>query len=115
MLWVLVVTVFVVEAVIIAGWWTAEIGRQPWVVYDVLATADGGSPTLSGTDVAISLGMFIALYAILLALFLYLLNRAIQEGPEPLEVVETVDRATLPDTFRDVFSRRDRAGSSGEG
>ena len=70
-----VVTVFFVEAAIIAGWWTAEIGRQPWVVYNVLATADGVSPTLSGLDVAVSLGMFIALYAILLALFLYLLNR----------------------------------------
>ena len=66
MLWILVVTVFFVEAAIIAGWWTAEIGRQPWVVYNVLATADGVSPTLSGLDVAVSLGMFIALYAILL-------------------------------------------------
>ena len=114
MLWILVITVFFVEAAIIAGWWTAEIGRQPWVVYNVLATADGVSPTLSGLDVAVSLGMFIALYAILLALFLFLLNRAIQHGPEPLEDVETVDRATLPDTFREIFTRRDRAGSSGE-
>ncbi len=48
MLWILVVTVFFVEAVIIAGWWTAEVGRQPWVVYNVLSTADGLSPTLSG-------------------------------------------------------------------
>jgi cytochrome d ubiquinol oxidase subunit I len=115
MLWILVVTVFFVEATIIAGWWTAEIGRQPWVVYNVLATADGVSPTLAGIDVAVSLGMFLVLYAILLVLFLYLLNRAIQHGPEPLEVVETVDRATLPDTFREIFTRRDRAGSSGEG
>ena len=114
MLWILVVTVFFVEAAIIAGWWTAEVGRQPWVVYNVLKTADGVSPTLSGLDVAISLGMFIALYAILFALFLYLLNRAIQHGPEPLEDVETIDRATLPDTFREIFTRRDRAGSSGD-
>ena len=47
MLWILVVTVFFVEAAIIAGWWTAEVGRQPWVVYNVLKTADGVSPTLS--------------------------------------------------------------------
>ena len=59
-------------------------------------------------------GMFIALYAILLALFLFLLNRAIQHGPEPLEDVETVDRSSLPDTFREIFTRRARAGSSGE-
>jgi cytochrome d ubiquinol oxidase subunit I len=114
MLWILVITVFFVEATIIAGWWTAEIGRQPWVVYDVLLTADGVSPTLSALDVATSLGMFIVLYATLLVLFLYLMNKKIHEGPEPLEAVETVDHATLPDTFREVFIRRDRAGSSGE-
>ena len=52
--WVLrlfVVTVFLVEVAIIAGWWTAEIGRQPWVVYEVLLTADGVSPLLTATDV----------------------------------------------------------------
>ena len=42
------ITVFFAEVAIIAGWWTAEIGRQPWIVYDVLRTADGVSPTLSG-------------------------------------------------------------------
>jgi cytochrome d ubiquinol oxidase subunit I len=114
MLWILVITVFFVEAVIIAGWWTAEIGRQPWVVYDVLLTADGVSPLLSAEEVIFSLGTFIALYAILLALFLYLLNRMIQKGPEPLEEVETVQVGSLPDTFREVFRRRDRAASSGE-
>ncbi len=114
MLRILVVTVFFVESAVIAGWWTAEIGRQPWVVYNVLKTVDGVSPLLSAEEVVFSLGTFIALYAILLALFLYLLNRKIQHGPEPLEEVETVHVSTLPDTFRDVFKRRDRADKSGE-
>jgi cytochrome d ubiquinol oxidase subunit I len=114
MLWILVVTVFFVEMAIIAGWWTAEIGRQPWVVYNVLATADGVSPNLSGGEVAFTLGSFVGLYAILLALFLYLLNSKIHQGPEPLEEVETVAVADLPNTFRDIFRRSDRAGSSGE-
>jgi cytochrome d ubiquinol oxidase subunit I len=113
-LWLLVLSVFLGEIAITAGWWTAEIGRQPWVVYDVLKTADGVSPLLSGGEVVFSLGTFVVLYAILLALFLYLLNRKIQQGPEPLEEVETVDVGNLPDTFRDVFRRRDRAASSGE-
>jgi cytochrome d ubiquinol oxidase subunit I len=108
-LWLLVITVFFTEIAITAGWWTAEIGRQPWIVYNVQLTADGLSPTLSALDVALSLGMFIVLYGLLLALFLFLLNRQIQEGPEPLEEVETVEVASLPDTFRDVFRRRDRA------
>ncbi len=85
-----VLTVFVAEVAITAGWWTAEIGRQPWVVYEVLTTADGLSPTLGGVDVAVSLGGFIGLYALLFLLFLYLMNRKIQAGPEPLEDVETV-------------------------
>jgi cytochrome d ubiquinol oxidase subunit I len=109
-LWLLVVTVFAGEATIIAGWWTAEIGRQPWVVYNVLATANGVSPVLSAFDVVLSLGMFILLYSLLLVLFLYLLNRKIHEGPEELEDVETVEVSSLPDTFRDIFGRRPRAG-----
>ena len=110
--WVLrlfVVTVFFVEVAIIAGWWTTEIGRQPWVVYEVLLTADGVSPLLTATDVLLSLGMFIVLYALLLVLFLYLLNAKIQAGPEELEEVETQAVTDLPDTFREIFTRRDRA------
>ena len=113
-LWLLVITVFAGEATITAGWWTAEVGRQPWVVYNVLATAQGVSPVLSATDVVISLGMFIVLYGLLLVLFLYLLNRKIQEGPEELEAVETAEVSTLPDTFRDIFSRRRRAADLGD-
>ena len=101
------------EAAITAGWWTAEIGRQPWVVYNVLATADGVSPLLAAVDVVISLGMFIALYSMLLVLFLYLLNKKIHEGPEELEAVETADVSSLPDTFREIFSRRGRAADVG--
>jgi cytochrome d ubiquinol oxidase subunit I len=108
----LVITVFMGEAAITAGWWTAEIGRQPWVVYNVLETANGVSPVLGADQVIFSLGSFIVMYSMLLVLFLYLMNRKIQSGPEPLEEVETVDRSTLPDTFRDVF-RRPRA-SGGE-
>ncbi len=108
-LWLFVITVFFVEVAIIAGWWTAEIGRQPWVVYNVLLTADGVSPLLSAGEVIASLGMFVLLYALLLVLFLYLLNAKIQVGPEPLEDVETVEVSSLPDTFREIFRRHDRA------
>ena len=110
MLWILVVTVFGAVGAITAGWWTAEIGRQPWIVYNVLETAKAGSPVVSGVDVLFSLIMFIALYAILFVLFLYLLNAKIQHGPEPLDAVETTAVSSLPDTFRDVFRRGPRAG-----
>src|SRR6187431_337132 len=108
-LWLLVLSVFLGETVITAGWWTAEIGRQPWIVYDVLKTADGVSPILPAYEVVFSLIMFVVLYSLLLVLFLYLLNRKIQEGPDELEQVETVPLSSLPDTFRDVFSRSRRA------
>jgi cytochrome d ubiquinol oxidase subunit I len=108
-LWLLVLTVFAGEATITAGWWTAEIGRQPWIVYDVMKTVDGVSPVIGADQVVFSLGMFIGLYSLLLVLFLFLLNRKIQAGPEELEAVETADVSTLPNTFRDVFGRRPRA------
>ncbi len=113
-LWLLVLTVFIGEATITAGWWTAEVGRQPWVVYNVLLTANGVSPVLTALDVVLSLGMFVALYGLLLVLFLFLLNRKIQDGPEELEDVETVAVGNLPDTFRDIFSRPRRAADLGE-
>ena len=59
-------------------------------MYDVLLTADGVSPILSGLDVALSLGMFLVMYALLFVLFIYLTNRKIQAGPDQLEEVETV-------------------------
>ncbi len=105
-LWLFVITVFFTISSIIAGWWTAEIGRQPWIVYGVLPTEVAVSPTLTTTDMVISLVMFLVLYTVLFILFLYLLNRNIQRGPEPLSEVETVPVASLPDTFRDIFRRR---------
>jgi cytochrome d ubiquinol oxidase subunit I len=106
LLWLFVITVFLAESAIIAGWWTAEIGRQPWIVYQVLPTTLAVSPSLSTTDVAISLTMFIVLYSLLFIVFLYLLNGKIQQGPEQLKDVESVPVSSLPDTFRQIFRRR---------
>jgi len=100
----LVLSVFLGEMAITAGWWTAEIGRQPWIVYNVLLTANGVSPILGADQVLASLGLFIGMYALLFVLFLYLMNRRIQAGPEPLD--ETLELSSLPDTFRDVFRKR---------
>ncbi|MBP1692307.1 MAG: cydA [Chloroflexi bacterium] len=106
LLWLFVVTVFLAEIAITAGWWTAEIGRQPWIVYGLLKTAAGTSPALSTGEVAASMVMFIGLYILLFFLFIYLLNGKIQHGPEPLEDVESVPVTSLPDSFREIFRRR---------
>jgi cytochrome d ubiquinol oxidase subunit I len=105
-LWILVSTVFVALFIITAGWWVAELGRQPWIVYDVLRTVDGTSPVVSAEEIVVSLGGFIVLYTILLALFLYVLNRKIQHGPDALESLEARPVGELPDTLRDIFSTR---------
>jgi cytochrome d ubiquinol oxidase subunit I len=107
LLWLFVSTVFLAEIAIISGWWTAEIGRQPWIVYNIMLTSQGVSPAVTTDEVAISLGIFIGLYALLFFLFIFLLNGRIQEGPEPLEDVESVPVSSLPDTFRQIFRRRD--------
>lgn len=105
-LWVLVANVALTEVAIISGWWTTEVGRQPWIVWNLLKTEDGVSSTLTTGQVAASLGMFVVLYVLLLALFLFLLNARIHQGPAPLEEVETAAVSSLPDSFREVFSRR---------
>lgn len=106
-LWLLVLSIFLTELATQMGWWTAEFGRQPWIVWNLLRTADAVSPVLDTGQVLFSLLMFVALYAVLFVLFIYLLNEKIQHGPDPLE--EAVPVASLPDTFREVFRRRGRA------
>lgn len=64
-----------------AGWFTAEMGRQPWIVYNVLRTSQGVSRGLDVGQVIGSLVMFTVIYTFLFALFLFLLNRKIQAGP----------------------------------
>jgi cytochrome d ubiquinol oxidase subunit I len=103
LLWILVITVALTELATLAGWWTSEFGRQPWIVYGLLHTEDGVSPTLTSAQVLFSLVVFIVLYLILLFVFLFLLNARIHRGIEPLE--EPVSKESLPDSFREVFRR----------
>ena len=67
------------------GWVAAEVGRQPWVVFGVEAmrTAKVASPSVSAGEILASLIMFAILYALMFALWLYLLGQAIGKGPEP--------------------------------
>ncbi|APA00476.1 cytochrome ubiquinol oxidase subunit I [Flavobacterium commune] len=67
----------------ITGWYTAELGRQPWLVYDLLRTADGASPTVSSGNTLFTLMGFVGLYALLGMLFAILVGKIIYHGPEP--------------------------------
>lgn len=64
------------------GWICAEVGRQPWIVYKVLRTSDGVSKSISASQVFGSITMFVAIYILLFALFIFLLDRKIKHGPE---------------------------------
>jgi cytochrome d ubiquinol oxidase subunit I len=64
------------------GWISTEMGRQPWIVWKLLRTTHGVSPVISSPQVIASILMFIAIYLLLFALFLFLLDRKIKHGPE---------------------------------
>jgi cytochrome d ubiquinol oxidase subunit I len=66
-----------------AGWMTAELGRQPWLVYGLLRTAKGASPGLGAGDVVFTTIGFCGLYAALGVLVLALVGKQLARGPEP--------------------------------
>ncbi len=65
-----------------AGWMVAELGRQPWLVYDVMRTVDGASPTVHAGSTLFTLIGFAGLYALLGFVYLLLTGREILNGPE---------------------------------
>ena len=67
----------------ITGWYVAELGRQPYLVYGLLKTTDGISPTVSSGNTLFTLLGFVALYMLLGLLFLVLVGKTINEGPTP--------------------------------
>ncbi|MCB0662459.1 MAG: cytochrome ubiquinol oxidase subunit I [Saprospiraceae bacterium] len=70
------------------GWFAAEMGRQPWVVYGLLKTSDALSKVVTANQVLFSLIMFTMIYALLFLLFIYLLNKKIQHGPNDAELID---------------------------
>jgi len=65
-----------------AGWMTAELGRQPWVVYGLMRTAQGASPNVGTGDVVFTTLGYMGLYLLLGVLFVFLVGRQIVRGPE---------------------------------
>ena len=65
-----------------AGWMTAELGRQPWLVYGLLRTADGVSPLVHSGNALFTLLGYLGIYLVLGLLFLFLMAETIRHGPE---------------------------------
>jgi cytochrome d ubiquinol oxidase subunit I len=81
-LWILTLSVILPQIANQVGWFTAEMGRQPWVVYGLLRTSDALSASVTANQVWFSLILFFVIYFILFLLFIYLLTKKIQHGPE---------------------------------
>jgi cytochrome d ubiquinol oxidase subunit I len=79
-----------------AGWMTAELGRQPWLVYGLMRTAEGTSPRVSAGNTLFTLIGFAGLYLVMGILFLYLVGREVAHGPgAPHAQVEVKQRPAL--------------------
>ncbi len=81
LLWTFVFAAFLPQIANQAGWFAAEMGRQPWVVYGLLRTSDAFSQAVSANQVLFSLILFMVVYTLLFLLFVYLLNKKIKHGP----------------------------------
>jgi cytochrome d ubiquinol oxidase subunit I len=81
LMWVFVWAVFLPQIANQVGWYSAEVGRQPWIVYGLLKTSDALSKTVTADQIRFSLILFTAVYVLLFVLFIYLLNKKIQHGP----------------------------------
>lgn len=66
---------------VLAGWTTTEVGRQPWVIYGLMRTRDAVTPSLTTTDVAISLLGYMLSYAVIFGGGFILLRRLVRIGP----------------------------------
>ncbi|MCK4934144.1 MAG: cytochrome ubiquinol oxidase subunit I [Simkaniaceae bacterium] len=95
----LVISVFFPHLANQAGWFTAEMGRQPWIVYRLLRTSHGVSRSIHPEYVIGSIIMFVVIYSLLFCLFLFLLNQKIKHGPDESFKIEE-DEAPL---YRDVY------------
>ena len=86
MLWVLMLSLPFPYIANTAGWITAEVGRQPWVIYSLMRTEAGISPQVSSGNAWFTLIGFMGMYTALSILFLFLVYRVVERGPEPLAI-----------------------------
>jgi cytochrome d ubiquinol oxidase subunit I len=83
MLWTLMLCVPLPYIANTAGWITAELGRQPWLIYGLMRTAHGASPRVGAGNAWFTLIGFMGMYTVLGILWLFLMWREIEIGPEP--------------------------------
>jgi cytochrome d ubiquinol oxidase subunit I len=77
---------------VLCGWYTAEVGRQPWVVYGILRTSDAVTPSLTTSDVVISLTVYLLVYAVLGSFGISYIYKLLRDGP--VGTAEAIPNAT---------------------
>jgi cytochrome d ubiquinol oxidase subunit I len=87
LLWILVFSVLGPQFANQLGWFAAEVGRQPWIVYGVMRTPDALSAVVKANEVVASLILFTFIYFLLFTVFIYLLNDKIQHGPHEDDLI----------------------------
>jgi cytochrome d ubiquinol oxidase subunit I len=95
MLWALMICVPLPYIANTAGWMTAELGRQPWLIYGLMRTASGISPRVAAGNAWFTLIGFMGMYTVLGILWLFLIYREIELGPEPGGHLQKDDAAVL--------------------
>jgi cytochrome d ubiquinol oxidase subunit I len=81
-LWLMTFSAIYAQLANQAGWYVAETGRYPWLVYGLLRISEGLSKTVKANQVLGSIIMFMIVYILLFILFIYLLNEKVKHGPE---------------------------------
>ncbi|HUC76393.1 MAG TPA: cytochrome ubiquinol oxidase subunit I [Vicinamibacterales bacterium] len=98
MLWTLMLAVPFPYVANTAGWMTAEIGRQPWLVYGLMRTTEGSSRYVHAGNGLFTLLGFMGLYAVLAIIFLFLVGREIGHGPAGSNGSDAQHRASVAPT-----------------
>jgi cytochrome bd ubiquinol oxidase subunit I len=80
-LWLLFLSFPLPFIAVLTGWYTAEVGRQPWVVYGVLRTADAMTPFLTAREAGVSLVVFCVIYTFIFAFGIFYIHLLLRAGP----------------------------------
>lgn len=90
MLWILMLLAPLPFIANTAGWTTAEVGRQPWLVYGLMRTSEGSSPFVTAGSSMFTLIGFMGMYLLLGILFLFLVYREVEHGPQEAVITKVV-------------------------
>ena len=109
LLWCVFLSFPLPHIAILTGWFTAEVGRQPWTVFGVMRTADALTPFLTTREAAISIVVFCSVYLFIFSFGVLYIYRLLRAGPlgslalpsqaaTPARPMSVLDHVALPDS-----------------